>query len=56
MYDCIYSNGKVSTTKKTSDSDTDNVPVSVSEEDAAQMESEDEQKDLKAVPAPTIEG
>jgi hypothetical protein len=28
----------------------------VSEEDEAQMESEDEQKDLKAVPAPTIEG
>ena len=42
--------------QKKSDSDADNVPVSVSEDDEAQMKSEDEQKDLKAVPAPTIEG
>ena len=38
MDDCIVSNGEVSTTKMKSDFDADNVPVSVSEEEEAQME------------------
>jgi hypothetical protein len=51
----IDSDGEVSYTMKKSDS-ADNVPVSVSEEDEIPMESEDEEKDSKAAPAPTIEG
>jgi len=67
----IDSDGEVSYTTKKSDSadnvpvsvseeksdSADNVPVSVSEEEETQMESEeDEEKDSKAAPAPTIEG
>jgi hypothetical protein len=55
MDDYIDSEGEVSTTKKRNDLDADNVPVSVSEEEEAQMESEDAEKDLKATPDPTIE-
>ena len=44
MDDCIVSNGEVSTTKMKSDSDADNVLVSISEEEEAQMEFEDEEK------------
>jgi hypothetical protein len=39
MDDFIDSNGEVSTTKKKSNSDADNVPVSMSEEEEARMES-----------------
>jgi hypothetical protein len=56
MDNCINSDEEVSSTKKNSDSVIDNVTVSMSEEEEAQMEYEDEEKDLKAVPAPTIEG
>jgi hypothetical protein len=35
MDGCINSDGEVSTTKKNSDSDADNVPVSMSEEEEA---------------------
>ena len=45
MDNCIVSNGEVSTTKTKSDLGVDNAPVSVSEEEEAQMESEDEEKD-----------
>ena len=45
MDDYIDSEGEVSTTKKRNDLDADNVPVSVSEEEEAQMESEDAEKD-----------
>ncbi len=48
MDDCIHSYEEVSSTNKKSDSDADNVPVSVSEEEVAQMESEDEEKGSKA--------
>jgi len=54
MDDYIDSKGEVSTTKKRNGPNTDNVPVSMSEEEESQMESEDEEKDLKAAPAPTI--
>ena len=54
MDDYIDSEGDVSTTKKRNGSDADNVLVSMSEEEEPQMESEDEEKDLKAASAPTI--
>jgi hypothetical protein len=54
MDNYIDSEGDVSTTKKRNGSDADNVLVSMSEEEEPQMESEDEEKDLKAASAPTI--
>ena len=56
MNKCIDLDREVPYTKKKSNSDVDNVPVSVSEEEESLMESEDEEKDSKAASAPTIEG